>query len=295
MLRMHDRSNEPMPVSEVTKQTQAIIGRYRTVISHRSDDLFRLFLPRGYRLTTLNSVAPSLRDTVILAKIHLGMLITLYDDLADHPRLHNPRLLRELYKLNVDQDASAAALSSEEAKLFELARSLFQDFTALVESLPNHVVLKDVLQFDIEQFYACNRFSSLVTQTPSIRNAQELKTLGPHNMGIIAAGTIDLMASPDFDLTELGSARLAFQLGQRLGRISNMLFTYQRELNEGDRTNEIFLTDASSESNRERLAHEFLECLGLLRAQKLRSFSIDAYAEGLQGLHELHRNLEGVI
>src|ERR1700752_1519100 len=75
------------------------LNRYRKIITHRDDRLFTEFLPKGYDYTMLSSVDDSLYNKVALAKFHLGMLITLLDDFADHPKYHNPRLLKEIYKL----------------------------------------------------------------------------------------------------------------------------------------------------------------------------------------------------
>src|SRR4051794_22798126 len=87
----------------------ALVETYLGVSSHRSESLFRRFLPDGYRMTTIDSVDPAVFDTAILAKVHLGMLITLYDDLADHPRHRNAQLLSELYGLNIGRDKRTPA------------------------------------------------------------------------------------------------------------------------------------------------------------------------------------------
>ena len=55
----------------------------KSIAPFRNPRLFKEFLPIGYNLTTLDSVAK--KNEVIEIKIILGTLITLYDDFADRP------------------------------------------------------------------------------------------------------------------------------------------------------------------------------------------------------------------
>lgn len=280
--------------------TDELISSYTRVSSARPEVLFREFLPRGYRYTTLDSVPTSALEAAIFAKIHLGMMITLYDDLADHPGYRNPLLLEQLYRLNVDQDVEPeVGLSDSELATFGLARHLFEQLTSILETFPSYRVLLPVLRFDIEQFYACNRYSEMISKVPAVRTLQESQSLGPHNMGIVAAGTIDLMTQERLKLPELARAREVFQMGQRLGRIGNLLFTFDREVAEGDVTNEISIALASGFGSAEEYRQVLLSELGTLRlrirAQKLAIFDTSRYADGLVKLHQLHDGLKDQI
>lgn len=287
-------------MSELDQNTEVLIATYLKASSLRSEVLFRHFLPTGYKQTTLNSVAKDLFSDVIHAKIHLGMIITLFDDFADHPKYRNSKLLSYLYQLNIGSDRPApSALKDDELKSYELARFLFLSLTEVLKTFPHYNTLLPALRFDIEQFYSCNRHSELMGLIPSIRNLTESRVLGPHNMGIVAAGTIDLMASPDMDLTELGSLREIFHLGQRLGRTSNLIFTLQRELREGDSTNEILISMQTRKSDQTKyqsqLLNEFTLHLQEIRSLQTVSLNSDHYAEGFVKLHELHAKLVGKI
>ncbi len=284
-------------------ELEVLISAYRRGSSIRSDALFREFLPAGYRLTTLDSVRADRFSAVVLAKVHLGMLITLYDDFADHPRHLNPRLLSRLYGLNLGCDQPMpGCLTAAEKRTFELARYLFDQLDRLLARVsfpPHYTQLLPVLRFDLEQFYTANRHAELMTRVPGIRNLTEARQLGPHNMGMVAAGTIDLMATDNFDCAELGRCREVFLLGQRLGRISNLVLTFDRERAEGDATNEIEIASqaggGSLASCRRALLQEFSEKLVQVRAAKIGSFGVDSYAGGLLALHGLHRSFQGVI
>ena len=287
-------------MSKKANKIDSLINTYLETSALRPELLFRHFLPAGYRETTLDSVIQDLFDTVIYAKLHLGMIITLYDDFADHPKYRNTQLLKYLYQLNVGVDSPVpTSLTGDEFKKYALACSLFSSLEQVLEGFPNCRILLPALRFDIEQFYACNRHSELMGILPSIRNLTESRTFGPHNMGIVAAGTIDLMASSRFDLEELGLCREAFILGQRLGRTSNLIFTLQRELSEGDSTNEILISMQTRKSDevkyQSQLMHEFANHLEEIRAQEISSFSPSSYARGFEKLHELHASFLGKI
>ncbi len=274
-----------------------LIQTYMASSAARPEVLFRHFLPVGYRCTTLDSVESQRMESVILAKTHLGMIITLYDDFADHPKYRNPQLLQELYGLNIGKDRKAPChLDGEDLRIFELARLLFSQLTSVLRSFPHFDLLAPALQFDIEQFYSCNKHSELTALLPTIQNMMESRTLGHHNMGIVGAGTIDLMASSHFRIEELGSCREIFLLGQRLGRISNLIFTLKREIAEGDTTNEILISNESTDENYvEFLMKEFNEKLTRIRSRQIRMFSTEKYADGLLCLHQLYSSLEGRI
>jgi hypothetical protein len=284
---------------KIEKHTlDSLIKKYISVSSLRPDLLFTHFLPMGYRHTTLNSVDNSLLTLVIFAKVHLGMIITLYDDLADHPKYRNPKLLEELYTLNIGKDKPTPLhLSGQDRDIFELARFLFQQMNSILERFSHYGVLRSVLFFDIEQFYICNRHSDLMSSLPEVRNMSESQILGPYNMGIVAAGTIDLMASPFFQLKELGPSREVFITGQRLGRISNLLFTFKREKYEGDCTNEILIAQdiSQDEGYRTTLLQEFSDKLRAIRNVQIQTFDTTKYSEGIMSLHYLHSSLEGKI
>ena len=53
-------------------------------------------------------------------------------------------------------------------------------------------------------------------------------------------GTADLMASPDFDRRELGRVREAIFHAQMMGRIGNLISTWERELDDADFTSGLF-------------------------------------------------------
>lgn len=282
------------------QKLEKLFAVYQEVSNIRPAILFHTFLPTGYRQTTLNSVQSDFFESVIYSKVILGMIITLYDDLADHPLHQNPLLLSKLYNLNIGIDyQDEINLTPRDKNIFELARFLFSELTKTLKIFTHFETFKFILQFDIEQIYACNRYSSLIGISPELQNLTESRILGPHNMGIIAAGMIDLMAVKNFFPDELGLCRTVFHLAQRLGRISNLIYTLEREIKEGDMTNEILIAakekSISKEKYMEHLCKEFLRKINKIRRQKVQNFNSHLYADGFVKLDGLHASLMGRI
>jgi hypothetical protein len=254
------------------KSVEILALRYERVLQNRDRRLFTEFLVHGHQQTTLSSVPQSLREEVVFAKVCLGMLITLYDDLADNPVFYNPGLLKLIYRLNLGEvPLPPADLSLHEKRIYQLARELFLQLETSLRCFIHYVPLKDILVFDIKQIFLANQYAELTTAHPFMRNLTESKAQGPYNMGMVAAGMIDLMASPGFEMENLGATREMLVQGQRLGRIGNLLFTFEREKKEGDVTNEILLHGDGGKSLRRE------------------------YALGIQNLYQLHEAMEGVI
>lgn len=270
---------------------------YGAIIPHRDRRLFTVFLLKGYHQTTLNSVQSDLLGAVVYAKVCLGMFITLYDDLADNPALLNPELLKKLYRLNFEQSLPYPELTAKDAAIYDLALLLLNEIESTIKTFPNYQQLKQILAFDLSQFYLANQYSELVTIHPEMRNLKETTVHGAYNMGIVAAGIIDLMASPGFNFKELGLLRESFILGQRIGRIGNIIHTFQREQNEKDLTSEMLLATEGVEFYKKTLIQELETGLMDLRkkSDSLSSISLNSYIEGLRQLYTLHLNMEGII
>ncbi len=260
------------------------------VAPFRSRRLFCEFLPVGYELTTLDSVED--RRKVVELKVLLGTLITLYDDYADRPDRFNPRLLKLLYRIPFERvTVDPGTLDREELLALDLAKSLFAKLLTGIERLRNYYLLSDVFCFDLKQFFLANHYSELLTQHRFLGNEGENRLYLHHNMGIVLAGMIDLMNVPRFTVADLGPARNLFLLGQRAGRISNVLTTYDRELEEDDRTNELLVSGDPGE-----LEAELATLLQKIETGKgINCFSAREYARGIRALHELHLKLKGVI
>ncbi len=267
----------------------ATLERYRQVISYREDDLFLKFLPRGYEATTLSGVPDYLRGVLLQAKVSLGMYITLVDDFADNPKLHRPDLLNVLHRVPFHwEEVRQVIVPAADREVIKLARHLCEEILVPLSSLPHARKLHPIFHFDFEQFLNANWFSSLITGLPELANETEARRYGTFNMGMVVSGMMDVMSLPNLHWEELGAIRRILHLGQRIGRICNVEVTFDRELIEGDKTNECLVS--SRDLLYERATH-FEELQRL--APSIRSFSVLEFVQGLKELQSLHHQLRG--
>ena len=274
------------------------VSWFQDHVQKRDPALFADFLKNGYEMTTLNSVSSDFLEDVLIAKQCLGTLITLADDLADD--------LQYVDRTNLDlvhHHMRSVATNRSPQKI--LAKSQHEQFAIeLVETinekiavLPNYEKLKDLLQFDMELIALANQRSYLSTTLPFCANYAETKAYGHHNMGMIAAGMIDLMACQELNQGEIGALREIFFKGQRIGRIYNQVYTLARELKEKDVTNEILFHQSKGRNEYvQSLLIEANEWIDTIAMQKnIKSFDVGQYAEGLRRFGRLHQKLSSRI
>jgi hypothetical protein len=290
---------------ELKSEIKELISTYREVSSIRNVELFSKFLFDGYKMTTLNCVDSVHFNNVIFAKMHLGMLITLYDDLADNPKFQDNELLKILYMLPFAKEDFKNDLSIDQLRIYNLSKILISGLEKSIKTLPNYKRLNEFFLFDLEQVFSANKYSSLIANMPQGASSYESIRYGSFNMGIVAAGMIDLMGSSTIVLSELGTSRSAFHHAQRMGRISNLLATLDRELEEDDVTNELFIQMYLSydscrfdrKSSEEKVMKEFNSLsINLVKHKSaITFFSVEEYNEGIKSLHDFHLQLKGTI
>jgi hypothetical protein len=282
----------------VRKKIEDAIEYYMSVVDSRPKELFSYFLATGYKDTMLNSVLIKEQNDTFSAKMYLGMLITLIDDLADNPTCFNPELLKLIYSNNL---VNKSKLSINHTKIINLKRFLFKNMYKHIKKLSNHNTLIDVFNFDLENIYLSNKFFELITAKTIMRNNYEIKFYGHYNMGVVAAGIIDLMGVKNINYEELGKCREIFLTGQRLAKIANTISTFAREEQEGDVTNEIMCLLSSSKNNfnfyKNKLEKEFVSGIKLIKKSKnkIKNFDSLKYAHGIEKLFDLHMSLKGKI
>ncbi len=274
------------------------IEYYLSVINFRSKELFSYFFVKGYKYTQLSSVMSEYENETFSAKMYLGMLITLIDDLADNPKCFNPGLLSLMYS---NEMVTLEKLSVSDIDLINLKNFLFKNLHSHIKKLPNYEELVGVFNFDLEKVYLSNKFSELITSKTFICNNYEMKLYGSYTMGVLAAGMIDLMGIKNINYGEIGACREIFIIGQRLAKIANNISTFAREKLENDITNEIThsLNTSKKDFNyyKNKLEKEFLRGIKLIdkSKNKISSFNVLDYSHGIEKLFELNMSLIGKI
>jgi hypothetical protein len=276
------------------------IKLYREHFPHRQEYLFNHFLLKGYQLTTLSSVADEFLPDLLSAKLHLGMLITLFDDFADHPNFNQPQLLDKLYQLPYFHRNPTSGSALDEITqtdcvfskaVIGLTIDICEDMIKSLSLLPHYACYSELFIFDLKQFHQCNRYFEILRKYPKLKNLTEIQYYSSYNMGIVLVGIMDIMASPNFDMNELGISRELFILAQRYAKISNNLVTFDREISEQDYSSELLMVSENHALKEQKmLLQKMLEI-----QDKLKSFDAMKYINSMQQLHHLHEESRGII
>ncbi len=98
---------------------------------------------------------------------------------------------------------------------------------------------------------------------------------------------------------EFGAIREILLMGQRMGRIFNVLSTRKREAADGDITGELSICkdeeqiQVAEQSLRQEVQSLYVQ-IGEYESQ-IKAFSVPSFLEGLRKVQELHEKMEGVI
>jgi len=195
---------------------------------------------RGVNITTLPCVDPKLREHVMETKMLSIFYGTLIDDIAD--REQDREMLQFAISLAAEEWPAErlAFWNGRRHDYLEMISKLWTEVWSRCKTYPQFGSFEHLLRFDNEQTLNAMRYALLANQSPGILNIVEHDLYQPHNMQIMFMATLDLTASPGFDMDELGLVREIFWHAQRMGRIGNMITTWEREVLDRDFTSGIF-------------------------------------------------------
>ena len=256
-----------------SKDARKWIARYNTV-GHRDLYLWQWCL-HGIELTRLPCVESEWSKFVDDTKLLSVILCVLFDDVADRDIGDSQKSSRWLESLIsvargksngntptdwlkgsqksansskknsptgcVDQKNSTRKESLDEDSQIELhvnvTGELWEEYVLRLSQTPMFDEFESLWKFDIDQFLSAMEYSQLVNLHPGLANPTEHDVYTPHNMLMVSFGTIDLMCSPQIRIEEYGTIREMLWHAQAMGRIGNILATWQRELRERDNSN----------------------------------------------------------
>ena len=293
------------------------INRYETV-GQRSRYLWQWCL-EGIALTTMPSVMPELRSHVIETKLLGIMYCTLLDDIAD--REQDSEMLQMAMSLGFDDWPMERLTfwSGRRREYLEMIASVWNEVWGRCARYPRFAEFEQLLRFDTEQVFNSMRHSLLANQRPEILNVIENDLYQPHNMQIMFMASVDLCASPAFDIDDLSLVREVSWHTQRMGRIGNMVTTWEREVLDRDFTSGIFahavhLGIINGSELRELPAHEIMSRLedasfqeiflqewkfhydlAAQKIERIRSVDFKPYLDGFEQLLKLHLGSRGLL
>lgn len=219
---------------------------------------------QGVDVTTLPCVPRSVRHDLTDTKVLGVMLDVLLDDVAD---LGGDQTFLD-YLLEVPFTPNCPVprpLFDDEIRYAAFVREVWDEVQRRVRLAPRYEEFRDLMLFDYRQLFNSMRYSHLINSNPSLLNLAEHDLYLPHNMHMMVSSTIDLMHSPDFDSNELGKLREVVVRMQHMGRIGNLITTWEREIADRDFTSGIFAALTSSgtmtaaelrTSSRQKIAEE---------------------------------------
>ena len=271
----------------------------------------------GVSLTSLPCVDAELRHANNVTKVLGVMLDVLLDDVADQSGQEDylERLLEIPYAV---VPPTFTEFSQEQQAYAETACRVWDAIIARAQAYPRYAEFQTLLRFDYAQLLNTMRYSHMINRDPQLVNLAEHDLYLPHNMHMMVSGTLDLMCSRAFDRTELGRLREVLWHAQCMGRIGNLITTWERELAERDFTSGVFahalqqglldvhdLVSGDAEALRKTIASHDCEEFFLRRwrdhrarilslAGAVRTVDINSFVAGLERLLESHLGSRGL-
>lgn len=273
----------------------------------------------GVGMTTLSCVPPEIRQHVIETKMLSILFGTLIDDIAD--REQDRDMLEIAISMTADNcpEERLNIWDSRRRACLDVIGQIWNEVWSRCKTYPRFKDFEQLLRFDNEQILNAMRFALLVNQRPSLLNVVEHDLYQPHNMQVMFMASVDLAASPSFDLDELGHAREVFWHAQRMGRIGNMITTWEREVLDRDFTSGIFAHAMrkgvlNADDLRTLPAYEIMALLDAAECQEhfvrewsfhrqqmaakirnFRSLDLSAYLHAFEHLIKLHLGSRGLM
>ena len=207
-------------------------------VGHRNSFLWN-WCRRGVEVTRLSCVDPCLRDAVCDTRVLGIMLDVLLDDIADHQK-DLAFLERLLSVMETGVSAQEESFAPHQRAYARFTIDVWNEIERRVRLFPRHEEFAELLRFDYRQLFNVMRYSRLLNEYPEMFNLVEHDLYTPHNMHMMISSTMDLMCSPAFDRSELAILREVVWRAQCMGRVGNLVTTWQREIGENDFTSGVF-------------------------------------------------------
>lgn len=190
------------------------------------------------------SIRPVANCELLLSSRSIKLLITMFvvqiDDIADNKQYQ--KLLNELLKIPFKKDnIKIKHLSTEDKKYFIFTQKLWNYIEKQIRNYPNYKELKEIFAYDISQIFNTMKYSFLINKNSYLINKTEHWLYLPNNMAFMIGLMINLMGAEKFYLKKIGILRKTIYEAQKMGRISNWITTWQREVKNDDFTSGVFV------------------------------------------------------
>ncbi len=250
---------------------------------------------QGVEVTTLSCVDPELFDFACDTKVLGVVLDVLLDDIAD--RKGDAVLLDQLLDLPFDsQRKCLREAPAEEREYAEFTIDVWQEIKRRTFKLPLYARYSTLWRYDYLQLFNAMRYSHMINQDIALLNLAEHDLYLPHNMHIMISATVDLMCSEGFNQHEVGTLRDAVWHAQCMGRIGNLVTTWERELGDADYTSGVYAR-AIAEGDvtiQDLLDHDIQAIARDIKAGGHEEFFLQRWAQYRQRLIQLAPRVQSV-
>jgi len=250
---------------------------------------------QGVEVTALSCVEPELFDRVCDIKVLGVVLDVLLDDIADQNR--DVGLLEQLLDLPYgEQRKRLGEVPAEERAYAEFTLDVWQEIKRRTFQLPLFQKYSTLWRYDYLQLFNAMRYSHMINQDIALLNLPEHDVYLPHNMHIMISSTVDLMASPAFDHQELGLLRDMVWHAQCMGRIGNLVTTWERELGDADYTSGVYARAIAQGDVTVQmlLDHDVPKIAAAIRAGQHEEFFLQRWGQYRQRLADLAPRIHSV-
>lgn len=232
-----EREQNVINAEKLSPVVRSWIDRYN-LVGERGEYLWK-WCQYGLKAIQFPEVHPEFQSHLIDTKLLAVVLGVMLDDIADH--WQDDEFL-ELLIRGIESPASRSLESLGEGKMVYtgLTWDIWDEFNARARVYPAYAEYAKLFEFDNRQVLNTMRYSCLINSNVALMNMQEHDVYTPHNMQMISFSTLDLMCIPTLDRQELGRIRAAMWHVQCMGRIGNLVSTWERELRDGDYSSGVF-------------------------------------------------------
>ena len=207
-------------------------------VGNRSPYLWR-WCRHGIDLTALPCLAPDLQDELGDTKVLGIMFNVLLDDVAD--RQGDEDYLEQLLGFPFDAGlADFRRFAPGQRRYADFAVELWREIETRVRRYPCYAVYAELFRHDHFQMFNSMRYCHILNRNLGLLNLLEHDLYLPYQMNMMISATFDLIGSPHFCANELGRLREAVWHAQCMGRIGNLVTTWERELGDGDYTSGVY-------------------------------------------------------
>lgn len=210
-----------------------VVNRYDRVFGERDRFLWK-WIHSLFDAFTLSCVPTEQSEHVKTQKTIFTVFITILDDLAE--KRGDTATFAQARRLPYCPETVDREADGVDTEVLEFTADVWDRFQSGIEDAPLRAEYAEVFAFDLRQALNAIDYTRLVNDHLPLANLEGATQYGAHNMVLFPYTDIDLMYSPRFDRSELGTLRDVVWEVQKLARIGNWLTTWERELDEGDFT-----------------------------------------------------------